>query len=105
MLVTLFLGAYVLMQFSILAFSQVALVDLKLTQIWKNAIFMIPLSGKKGILVTLVHLLFIAVLYKWISVTFLGFLILGPALLVTWSARELFPRLRELLVRGGENEG
>ena len=63
------------------------------------------LSGKKGILVTLVHLLFIAVLYKWISVTFLGFLILGPALLVTWSARELFPRLRELLVRGGENEG
>ena len=104
MLITLAAGSYVLTAFSILAFAQIALVDLKLRQIWKNALYLIPLTGTRGILVTLAHLAFFAALYKWLSVTFLAFLILGPALLVVWTCRTIFPRLRELLVRG-DGEG
>lgn len=99
MLVTIAAGAFFLTAFWILSFSQIALVDLSLPQIWKNAVYLIPLMGLKGLWATLLHLIFFAVLYRWLGVTFLLFLFMGPALLVTYTANSIFPRLKELLVR------
>ena len=94
--VCLILGLLALLEFAILAFSQVALVDLK--KIWKNAIFLIPLMGWRGLAAAALHLLFLAALYQWVAVTFLAFLFLVPATLVAWTAYSLWPRLEELLL-------
>lgn len=97
--VCLILGLLALLEFAILAFSQVALVNLPLKKIWKNALFLIPVMGWRGLGVAALHLLFLAALYQWISVMFLLFLFLGPATLVAWTSWKLFPKLEGALLR------
>ena len=99
LVVCLILGLLALLEFAILAFSQVALVNLPLKKIWKNALFLIPVMGWRGLGVAALHLLFLAALYQWISVMFLLFLFLGPATLVAWTSWKLFPKLEEALLR------
>lgn len=100
--VFLFMGAAYVLAFSIAAFSQIALVDLPLRKIWKNAMLLPPLLGWRGIKVVAVNGLFLVVLYQWIAYTFLAFLLLFPALLTAWSCRTLLPRLEEILIDEAE---
>lgn len=95
----LILGGVMLMAFSILAFSQVALVALPLKEIWKNALLLIPLTHWRCIVPAVVHLLYLAVLYQWIAAAFLFFLFMGPAMLIGWSSSILWPGLEPLLLR------
>lgn len=92
------LGCLMLLAFSILSFSQIALVDLSLRKIWKNAVMLIPLCPLQALGTALVQLLFIAMLYKYIAVTFLFYLFAVPTLLIVWSAKTLWPKLEELLL-------
>lgn len=92
------LGCILLMTFGALAFSQIALVDLPLGKLWQNAILLIPLCSWRGILVAVVQLVFIALLYQYIAVTFLLYLFAGPAVLIVWSSKTLWPKLEELLL-------
>lgn len=93
------LGCVMLMAFCILAFSQIALVDLPLTKIWKNAVLMIPLCSWRAVVAAGSQLLFIAMLYQYIAVTFLFYLFAVPAMLIVWTCKTLWPRLEELLLR------
>lgn len=97
-IICLTLGSVVLMMFSILAFSQVALVDLPLKDIWKNALLLIPLTHWRCFLGAVLQLLFLMALYQWIAVTILLFLFAGPAVLICWTAKTLWPGLEPLLV-------
>lgn len=97
----LILGGLMLMAFAILAFSQIALVALPLGKIWKNALFLIPLTHWRSLLPAAVHLVYLAVLYQWMASAFLVFLFLGPALLIAWSASVLWPALERMLLDGG----
>lgn len=98
----LMLGNVILTAFSALSFSQIALVELPLGKIWKNAVLMIPLTRWRAIAAALAQIAFLAVLYQWVSVAFLMYLFAGPALLLAWSAHILWPSLEELLISGGE---
>lgn len=100
-IVSLLLGGWLLLCFAVYAFSQVALVALPLTSIWKNAVYLIVLGGWKGALVGAAHLAALAVLYRYMVWASFLFVFLGPALLAAWSAKLLFPRLREVLLREG----
>lgn len=95
----LLLGGVALMAFSILAFSQVALVELPLGSLWKNALLLIPLTHWRVLAGAAAHLLYLAALYQWVAATFLFFLFLGPAMLICWTAKTLWPGLEPLLVR------
>lgn len=95
---SLALGGWLLMCFAVYAFSQIALVALPLRDIWKNALYLIILGGWKGALVGVVHLVALAVLYRYMVWASFLFVFLGPALLMAWSARLLFPRLQEVLL-------
>lgn len=99
--ICLTLGSVVLMMFSILAFSQVALVDLPLKDIWKNALLLIPLTHWRSFVGAAMHLVFLMALYQWIAVTVLLFLFAGPAVLICWTAKILWPGLEPLLVHDG----
>ncbi len=101
--ICLFVEGYLIVSFAILSFSQIALVDLPLGKLWKNSLFLIPLTGKKGILVTLITMAFFAVVYTWISYLFLLVLFLGPTLLAAWIAYTLWPTLEKILVEEQEN--
>ena len=92
------LGCLMLLAFSVLAFSQIALVNLPLGKIWKNAVMLIPLCPLQALGTALAQLLCLWMLYRYIAVTFLLFLFGGPALLIVWSAKTLWPRLEELLL-------
>ena len=94
----LILGGVLLMMFSILAFSQVALVDLPLKDIWKNALLLIPLTHWRSLVGALAHLVFLMALYRWIAVTVLLFLFAGPAVLICWTAKTLWTGLEPLLL-------
>jgi len=94
----LILGGIILMMFSVLSFSQIALVDLPLKSIWKNALLLIPLTHWRCFLGAVLHLLFLMALYQWIAVTILLFLFAGPAVLICWTAKTLWPGLESLLV-------
>lgn len=96
--VCLVVGAYLVVSFAIYAFSQIALVALPLSRIWKNSIILIFICGWKGLLVAAVQMAALVVLYEYVSYAFAAFLFLGPALLIAWSAVKLFPRLEEVLV-------
>lgn len=98
----LILGSVILLAFSILAFSQTALVELPLLQIWNNALFLIPLTHWRSLVPAVVHLLYLAVLYQWLGWAFLLFLFLGPAMLIAWSANTLWPGLEPILIRGDD---
>lgn len=93
------LGGVMLMSFSILAFSQVALVALPLKNIWNNALLLIPLTHWRVLLGAVVQLLFLAALYQWVAAAIVFFLFLVPALLICWTAKLLWPGLEPLLVR------
>lgn len=95
----LVLGCVMLMAFAILAFSQIALAELSLTQIWKNSVLLIPLTHWRSLLPAVCQLMFLAVLYNWASVAFLGYLFLGPAMILAWSATVMWPALEQLLVK------
>lgn len=94
----LILGSLILMMFSILSFSQIALIDLPIRRIWNNALLLIPLTHWRCILGAVLHLLFLVVLYRQISVTILLFLFAGPAVLICWTANTLWPGLEPLLI-------
>lgn len=97
-IICLTLSSVVLMMFSILAFSQVALVNLPLKDIWKNALLLIPLTHWRSFVGAAMHLVFLIALYQWIAVTVLLFLFAGPAVLICWTAKTLWPGLEPLLV-------
>lgn len=92
------LGSVLLMAFGAISFSQIALVDLPLAKILKNAIFLIPLTKWRAVLAGAVQLAFILLLCQYIAVTILLFLFAGPAVLITWSAKILWPSLEETLL-------
>lgn len=92
------LGAVLLMAFGVFSFSQIALVDLSLKEIWKNSVFLIPMTTWRAIAAGVAQLLFILIFYQYIAVTFLLYLFGGPALLIVWSSMILWPRLEELLL-------
>ncbi len=94
------LGSVMEMAFSILAFSQCALVALPLRELWKNALLLIPLIHWRSLLPAVVHLLYLTVLYQWPAWGFLMYLFLIPAMLIAWSANTLWPGLEPLLIRG-----
>lgn len=94
----LVLGGVMEMAFAVLAFSQCALVELPLRELWKNALLLIPLTHWRSMVPAVVHLLFLAVLYQWPAWGFLGYLFLFPAMLVAWSAKTLWPVLETMLV-------
>lgn len=96
------LGSILLMAFGVLSFSQIALVDLPLKEIFKNAVYLIPMTGWRAVAAGLAQLLFIIVLYQYIAVTFLLYLFAGPAVLIVWSCKILWPKLEELLLDSGE---
>lgn len=102
-MVCLAVSSYSLISFAIYAFSQIALVNLSLNQIWKNAVILVCLCGWRGLLVAVVQMAALVVLYEYIAYAFAAFLFLGPALLVTWSATQLFPRLETLLVHAADH--
>lgn len=96
----LILGSLMVMAFSVLAFSQAALVELPLGRIWANALYLIPLTHWRSLIPAAVHLLYLAVLYQWMGWAFLMYLFLGPAMLIAWSANILWPALESILIRG-----
>ncbi len=98
-IVCLVLGGYLLISFAINSFAQIALVPLSLLQIWKNAVILIFLCGWRGLMAALMQLAALALLYEYIAYASIGLLFLGPALLITWSAMLLFPKLEVILVR------
>lgn len=93
------LGSYLLASFAINSFAQIALVPLPVLQIWKNSIILIFLCGWRGLLATVMQLAALAVLYEYIAYASIALVFLGPALLITWSAMLLFPRLEMILVQ------
>lgn len=93
------LGCLMLMAFSVLSFSQIALVDLPLTKIWKNAIMLIPLCPLQSLGTALLQLLFLAALYQYIAVTLLFYLFAVPTMLIVWTCSTLWPKLEALLLR------
>lgn len=97
-IVCLVLGSYLLISFTIYSFAQIALVALPLRQIWKNSLILIFVCGWRGVLVAAVQMAALALLYKFIAYAFAAVLFLGPALLITWSAIQLFPKLEAILV-------
>lgn len=92
------LGCLMLMAFSILSFSQIALVDLPLGKLWKNAVMLIPLCPLPILGTALVQLLFLYLFYEFIAVTFLLYLFGVPTLMLVWTAKTLWPKLEELLL-------
>lgn len=97
--VCLLLGLYLVTGFSILTFSQIALISLPLKKILKNAL-LLPLGlGWQGVLAPALHVAALFILYRWISWAFLFFLVLGPAMLVTWTCMMLWDKLEKLLLK------
>lgn len=92
------LGSVLLMAFGVLSFSQIALVDLPLKKILKNALFLIPMTTWRGITAGVAQLLFIILLYQYIAVTIILFLFAGPAVLIVWSCKILWPGLEATLL-------
>lgn len=91
-------GIFVVVSFAIYAFSQIALVGLSLKEIWNNALMLIPLMGWRGILAALVQIAALALFYNYIDAMFPFFLFLGPAVLVTWTAKTLWVKLEGILL-------
>lgn len=98
-IVCLVIGCYLLCSFAIYSFSQIALVALPLRKIWKNALIVMFACGWRGVLVTVAQMAALVFLYKFIAYAFAAVLFLGPALLIAWSAIQLFPKLKAALVR------
>lgn len=96
--VCLALGSYLFISFAIYSFAQIALVALPLRQIWKNSMILIFVCGWRGTLVAAVQMAALAFLYQYIAYASIGVLFLGPALLIAWSAIQLFPKLEAVLV-------
>lgn len=96
--VCLLLSLYLTILFAALAFSQIALVALPLKQILKNSLLLPVGMGWRGLLVPAAQLLFFALVYRYIAWGFLFLLILGPAVLLTWSCKLLWPKLKALLL-------
>lgn len=92
------LGSVLLMAFGVLSFSQIALVDLPLKKLLKNALILIPMTTWRAVTAGVVQLLFIIVLYQYIAVTILLFLFAGPAVLIVWSCKILWPSLEVTLL-------
>lgn len=97
-MVCIAVGGYLLTSFAMYSFSQIALVSLPLRKIFVNAIILTISFGWKGVLVAAVQMLAVWMLYTFMGYAFLAFLILGPALLIAWSAWMLFPKLETLLI-------
>lgn len=95
----LILGSVLVMAFAILSFSQIALVQLPLRTIWKNALYLIPVTHWRCLLGAAAQILYLAALYQWLSATFLFFLFGGPAVVICWTAKGLWPGLEPVLVR------
>lgn len=104
MTATLFIALVLVMDFAVHAFSQIALVDMPLRKIYKNALFLIPVSRMKGIVVALAIVIYLGILYAYMERAVLTLLVYIPTLIIVYSASFLWPIYDELLVRSEENE-
>jgi len=91
------LAAVVLMAFSVVAFSLIALTGLKLTEIWKNAIVFIPLTGWRAVAVALGQIICIAMFLPLGLVMLTLFILSGPAVVLGLTGNTLFSSLQTLL--------
>lgn len=91
------LSFVLLMAFGALTFSQIVLTDAPLTAMWKNAPVLILAVSWRSILTALVQLLFAALVCRFFPVALPLYVIAGPAVLIVWSCKTLWPRLEELL--------
>ena len=89
------LSGILLMAFSILTFSQIALIEMPLGRILKNAVFLIPVSTWRSLLPALVQVVFIALLFLLFQILVMLFVFAGPALLIVWSCKLLWPVMDE----------
>ncbi len=97
----LILEGVALLAFAINAFSQIALVDLPLGKIWKNALLLIPGLGLKGVGAALLSGLGLAAVYQWLPYSVPAVLVLLPALGVTLICLYLRGDLERTLVDQG----
>ena len=97
----LVLAAVMLMAFAVLAFSQVVLTDAPLTRIWRESPVLILMTSWRGVAVAVAQLLFAALVCRFFPVALPLYVLTGPAVLIAWSCRVLWPRLEPLLPEQG----
>ena len=95
----LLISGAALMAFSILAFSQIALIEMPLSRILKNTLILIPLSGWRSLAPAVVQTLAVLILLLFFWVVVPLFFFAGPALLIVWSCRILWPVMEEVIRR------
>jgi uncharacterized membrane protein YesL len=99
----LLLSAFVLMAFSILTFSHIALIEMPLGRILKNALILIPLAGWRSILTAAAQTAFAVLLFPMLAVMILLFIFAGPALLIVWSCHILWPTMEQVIQEESES--
>ncbi|MBE5776425.1 MAG: DUF624 domain-containing protein [Clostridiales bacterium] len=98
MTATLMLISLLVIWFAHLGFSQIALLDMPLGKIIKNAVFLIPISKWKGLLVALLSVLYLIVLYSYMERAVLTLAVYIPTLLIVFAARLFWPLFEELII-------
>ncbi len=93
----LLLSGLLLMAFSIMAFSQIALIEMPLGRILKNSLVLIPLSTWRCLLPAVVQTGFVVLLFPMLAVMILLFVCAGPALLIVWSCSLLWPVMEQVI--------
>ncbi|MBR6526064.1 MAG: DUF624 domain-containing protein [Clostridia bacterium] len=101
---SLLLISLLIVWFAVFGFSQIALTDMKLGRIIKNAVFLIPLSKWKGLLVSAMCVLYLVILYGFLERAVLTLIVYIPTLLIVFAAKQLWPMLSQLLIQPDENE-
>ena len=98
MAVTLMLVSLLILWFALLGLSQIALTDMPLGKIIKNAIFLIPISKWKGLLCAFLSLLYLIILYGFLERAVLTLVVYIPTLLIVLTARMYWPLFDELII-------
>ena len=101
---TLMLITVLIVWFGHLGFSQIALLDMPMGKIIKNAIFLIPLSKWKGLIVALMTVFYFIILYSFLERAVLTLVVYIPTLLIVVAARLFWPLFRELIILPDEEE-
>lgn len=104
MTATLMLISLLVIWFAHLGFSQIALLSMPLGKIIKNAIFLIPISKWKGLLVAVMTVLYLVVLYNFIERAVLTLAVYIPTLLIVFAAKQFWPLFEELIIVPDEEE-
>lgn len=89
--VCVLISALMLLGFGNLTYSQIALIEKPLGSILKDSLLLIPRANWRVLLPALGQLVFIILLYPFLLVMIMLFIFAGPALLIAWSAKALWP--------------